>query len=85
MQPLLDPPHVRFADQRAQPFTRSFQRQRYPQASGELEHDDFLLDAENRSLLARYHPAHPMSGIHDSVAGGELHPARVAAAACGGA
>ncbi len=80
MQPLLDA-HICFADQRAQPFTCPLNRQRDPQAAGELEHDDFPRDAENRSLLACCHPTDPMRGIDNGVADGELHTTRVAAAA----
>jgi hypothetical protein len=81
MQPLLYSPHIRFTDPRAQAFTRPLDRQRDPEAGGELEHDDFLGDAENRSLLAGCHPADPMRGIDNRIADGELHTTRVAATA----
>src|SRR6266850_1420929 len=79
MQRLLHPLHLRFAGHRAQPLTRLLDRQRHPEAVPKLEDDDFVLDAENRSLLPGCHPARPMRGIDDGIADSQLHTTRIAA------
>jgi hypothetical protein len=65
--------HLSFADHRAQTLACSLNRQCHREAVGELEHNDFLLDTENGSLLPGRDASGSMPGIDDPIPDCQLH------------
>jgi hypothetical protein len=72
-QSSLDVVQLCITDYRAQTLVCSPKRQCHREAVGELEHDDFLLDTENRSALPGRNATGSMPGINNPIPDRQLH------------